>query len=107
MHRLTCKEADRLAHDLREAEHLCRAAASEHADRHTAYRVLGMTPLAMYHESAHRQALDTADKLRDYARRLTERIPLWDTAKGPESIRTPKVRAKPAARERIKRGRAA
>lgn len=107
MHRLTCKEADRLAHDLRDAETLARATANEHADRHTAYRVLGMTPLAMYHEAAGRQALQTADQLRDYADRLTRRVPLWDKDTGPANVHTPALREKPSARRKIKARRAA
>lgn len=83
MHRLTCMEADRLARDLRRAEHYCREAAHHHADMFAAMRILGNGIMADYHHGAHLDAAATANDIAAYAHHLTDRTPLWDNGTSP------------------------
>lgn len=92
MIRLTCAEADRLAHDLRQAEECARQAAHFHADQYAAFRIIGNRPLAESHQFSQQIAADAANALANYAERLTDRKPLWDTGTGPSDEPRPAVR---------------
>lgn len=78
MHRLTNDEADRLARSIREAELHVRTAALHHAELFAAFRCTGNGTMAVYHSTAHQDALAVAEDLGDIAHRLTARIPLYE-----------------------------
>lgn len=92
MQRITCVEADRLARDLRRAEEYIRQAAHFHADQHAAMRILGNRTMTDYHQFAHQDAAATANELANYAERLSDRKPLWDTGTGPQDQPRPAKR---------------
>ena len=92
MHRITCMDADRLARDLREAEQFVRQAAHFHADQYAAMRILGAGIMAEYHHGAQLSAAVIANQIADYAERLADRKPLWDTGTGPSDQPRPAVR---------------
>jgi hypothetical protein len=92
MLRLTCMDADRLAHDLRQAETYVRQAAHFHADQYAAMRIIGNRVLADYHHDEHLTAATIANDLANYTERLADRKPLWDTGIGPSDQPRPAVR---------------
>jgi hypothetical protein len=92
MHRLTCMDADRLARDLRQAEEYVRQAANFHADLFAAMRIIGNGVMADYHHGAQQNAAAIGNDLANYASRLADRKPLWDTGTGPSDQPRPAVR---------------
>jgi hypothetical protein len=92
MLRLTCMDADRLARDLRQAEEYVRQAAHFHADQYAAMRIIGNRIMADYHHETHLTAAAVANELANYAERLQDRKPLWDTGTGPSDQPRPAVR---------------
>jgi hypothetical protein len=97
-------DADRLARDLREAEEFVRQAARHHADQYAAMRILGAGIMAEYHHGAQANAAATANLIADYAERLTDRKPLWDTGTGPSGQPVPVSRL-PRPNRHMKVGR--
>lgn len=80
MHRLTCNEADRLAHDLDDAATMCHTLAADHGNKAAAMAIIGEHLMAEYHRGASATARDTAAQLSDYATRLRARQSLWVAA---------------------------
>ena len=87
MHRLTCNDADRLAGDLdRASVHLYELAAT-HRRYGDGLAQTGDFRWSEFHYRASESARDEAEQLKDYAKRLRDRTPLWTVKSAPKQIR--------------------